>query len=79
MAKAGNSYMTRALKANDRRYAKILDRLGYSPSGESVAAVRAEYQEKIGKRPYMGWDLKTLRQKIAEAEIPEVKTSAAKK
>jgi hypothetical protein len=38
--------------------------------------VRAEYQKKLGKRPFMGWDVLTMRQKMAEAE-PEAKTPQA--
>lgn len=34
----------------------------------NIAAVRAEYQRVTGKRPFMGWDAATLRQKMAEAE-----------
>jgi hypothetical protein len=76
MGKVGNSYMTRALKANDRRYAKILDRLGYQAKDEDVAAVRAEYQAKFGKRPFMGWGIKKMRQKMAEADFEGVVETA---
>ena len=31
-----------------------------------MAAVRAEYFEKMGKRPFHGWDVATLREKMAE-------------
>lgn len=32
-----------------------------------LTALRAEYQEKFGKRPFNGWDAATLREKIAAA------------
>jgi uncharacterized protein YcgL (UPF0745 family) len=76
MAKAGNSYMTRALRANDKRYAKILDRLGYQAKDEDVAKVRAEYQKQFGKRPFMGWGIRKMRQKMAEADVPKVEPVA---
>ena len=38
---------------------------------DELATVRAEYQEKVGKRPFMGWDADTLRAKMAEAAEPE--------
>lgn len=31
-------------------------------------ALRAAYQNKVGKRPFMGWDADTLRAKIAAAD-----------
>lgn len=37
-----------------------------SPAGD-LAALRAEYQAKVGKRPFNGWDAVTLREKIAGA------------
>lgn len=42
---------------------------GGSPKVEQsddLAAARAEYTEKMGKRPFHGWDVETLRKKIAE-------------
>lgn len=33
--------------------------------GDDVTALRAEYQERAGKKPYMGWSAETLREKIA--------------
>jgi ribosome-binding protein aMBF1 (putative translation factor) len=90
-----HSYMTRALRARDPRFANILGKLGYerrdmtaaevvdpldhdsdgrkggSPKQEasdSLTALRAEYQEKVGKRPFHGWDEETLAAKIAEAK-----------
>lgn len=74
-----NGYMMRALKARDPRYARILGKLGYDRSDmraeepdavvvEDIAAVRAEYLAVVGKRPFNGWDIPTLRVKIAEAK-----------
>lgn len=37
------------------------------PDGDDVAALRAEYESKLGKKPFMGWDAETLKAKIAEA------------
>lgn len=34
-------------------------------SGGDMSALRAAYQQTIGKRPFPGWDADTLRQKIA--------------
>lgn len=34
--------------------------------GGDLAALRAEYQDLAGKRPFNGWDEATLREKIAE-------------
>lgn len=80
------SYMTRALRARDPRYATILGKLGYErtdmqavepPTKRSTApkakpddlkALRDEYQAKVGKRAYHGWDATTLKAKIAEAK-----------
>jgi hypothetical protein len=38
---------------------------------DAIVAARAEYQEKVGKRPFMGWDAETVRAKMAEAEASE--------
>lgn len=35
--------------------------------GYDIAALRAAYFEKFGKRPFNGWDADTLREKIAAA------------
>lgn len=69
------SYMTRALKASDPRYARVLSKLGYGRSdmvAEPVAskpadltALRAEYLRVVGKRPFNGWDAAELRAKIS--------------
>lgn len=74
------SYMTRALRARDPRYANILGRLGYNRTDMQADApkrkakpndlktLRDEYQDKVGKRAYHGWDAVTLKAKIAEAK-----------
>lgn len=36
------------------------------PPSEDLTALRAEYFETVGKRPFNGWDAVTLRDKIAE-------------
>lgn len=82
------SYMTRALKARDPRFARVLGKMGYegtvtdapvkkaSKKAEGTKAVpkqdertmlRAEYERVVGKRPFVGWDVAELRQKIADA------------
>lgn len=34
---------------------------------DAMASLRAEYAEKMGKKPFMGWDEATLREKLAAA------------
>lgn len=36
--------------------------------GDDMAELRVEYERVIGKKPFMGWDADTLRQKITEAK-----------
>ncbi|HMO74075.1 MAG TPA: hypothetical protein PKD48_01895 [Sphingopyxis sp.] len=36
-------------------------------TGGDIAALRAEYTAKLGKRPFNGWDADALRQRIAAA------------
>lgn len=75
MAKRSN-YMDRALRSRDPRFARILGRLGYSrrdmvaeaAPADDLSALREEYFEVVGKRPYHGWDAATLRAKIDEAQ-----------
>jgi hypothetical protein len=72
------SYMDRALRAQDPRYARILGKLGYGRRDmrarepldpeEELKALREEYQDVVGKRAYHGWDAETLKAKIAEAK-----------
>jgi hypothetical protein len=37
-------------------------------AGEAMAALRKQYQEVIGKKPFAGWDTDTLKVKIAKAK-----------
>lgn len=73
------SYMTRALVSRDPRYARILTRLGYGAKAEEpkteapddadeLTALRAQYQETMGKKAYHGWDADTLRAKMEAAD-----------
>lgn len=77
MAKS-NSYMDRAMRSADPRFARVLGKLGYQRSDMAAKAdaekqedeltdLRAQYQEATGKRAYHGWDVDTMREKIAEA------------
>lgn len=88
------SYLTRALRARDPRFASILGKLGYRETNlqaaderdpldhdgegrkggsvtpaetENLAALRAEYLAKVGRRPFHAWDEETLAAKIAES------------
>lgn len=74
-----STYMDRALKSRDPRFARILSKLGYerrdmvaepNPEGnaDDLAALRAEYLDVVGKRAFHGWDAATLREKIADAK-----------
>jgi len=71
------TYMTRAMRAQDPRFANVLGKLGYergdmtaAPAApiEDLSTVRAEYLEVVGKRAFNGWDIDTLKAKIAEAK-----------
>lgn len=73
------TYMDRAMRSADPRYARVLEKLGHTrPAAPKVAvpeepanetaALRAEYEAIVGKRPFMGWDAAKLREKIAEAK-----------
>lgn len=72
------TYATRRLKADDqfdasRTDARVLSALGRArlmegPAPEPVderIALREAYENKYNKRPFMGWDADTLREKIA--------------
>jgi hypothetical protein len=37
------------------------------PADDDLAALRAEYERAVGRRPFMGWDAATLREKMAAA------------
>jgi len=74
-----SGYMTRALKAHDPRFARVLGRLGYqrsdlvasepisTPPSDDLPELRKAYESKRGKKAFNGWDAATLRAKIAEA------------
>lgn len=74
-----STYMTRALKAHDPRFARVLGKLGYEradlapadPAEElgedDLPSLRKAYEAKVGKKAYHGWDVDALRAKIAEA------------
>ena len=72
-----STYMDRALKSRDPRFARILGKLGYErrdmvaaepvAEDDEITALRAEYQDVVGKKAFHGWDAGTLRDKIAEA------------
>lgn len=67
-------YVTRALKAKDPRYARILGKLGYNTTALAAEEVenldidklRDAYHSAFGKKPFMGWDAPTLMAKIEE-------------
>lgn len=47
------------------------EKVGLTPlskDSEAIATLRAEYQDKFGKRAFNGWSAEQLKQKIAEAE-----------
>ena len=72
-----STYMDRALKSRDPRFARILGKLGYErrdmvaaepvADDDEITALRAEYQDVVGKKAYHGWSADELRAKIAEA------------
>lgn len=37
------------------------------PATGDIKALRAEYEKKLGKKPFNGWDIATLREKIGAA------------
>lgn len=39
-----------------------------TPPAEDLSALRAQYAAAAGKKPYHGWDVATLRERIAAAE-----------
>lgn len=68
------NYADRMMRARDPRFAKIAAKMGYqrrdmraAPPEDVMPALRSEYERVIGKRPFMGWDEATLRDKIAAA------------
>lgn len=73
--KKHSGYMTRALQAQDPRFARILGKLGHTsaevrgteaePVVDDLVALRDEYFLAAGKRAFHGWDAAALREKIA--------------
>ncbi len=56
-------YATRDMVAVDERPARAP---APSPAGVDVRpSLRAEYEAKFGKKPFMGWDAAALREKLA--------------
>ena len=80
MRKSG--YMDRAMRSHDPRFARILSKMGYDrrdlraavdeAEPDPLDALRAEYAEVIGKRPYHGWPVEVLKARIAEARAVPV-------
>lgn len=64
-------YRTTAIAASPVQKVAAPDqpKAGQVPLDET-AALRVEYQALYGKKPYMGWDAETLRQKIAAHQVP---------
>lgn len=75
--KSNNGYMDRALRSSDPRYARVLTKLGYGrrdmraaeSEPDGLAALRAEYERVVGKRPFNGWDAETLLEKMATTKL----------
>lgn len=70
-----STYLDRAERARDPRFARILGKLGYERRDmvaagpvEDLAELRETYERILGKRPFNGWDAATLRDKIADAQ-----------
>jgi hypothetical protein len=77
MRKISNSYMTRALKANDRRYRKILVGLGHAMPEAGKAKPTAEQEEidrlraraeRLGIKVDGRWGAARLQEEIAAAK-----------
>jgi len=67
-----------AMRSRDRRYRKIFKRMGYlrrdqraEPDSSELAEARAEYQRVVGKRPYHGWSVDELNERMADAKPSE--------
>lgn len=54
------TYMTRDMRAH-----QVVEPV--NTDDDALTALRAQYQDVVGKRPFHGWDAETLREKIAEA------------
>jgi len=63
-----DNYYDRSMKSSDNRYRRVFEKMGYGTrsvrADDEVATLRHEYQALVGKKPYMGWDADTLRDKI---------------
>jgi hypothetical protein len=57
---------------------RLLRQIEPAPQNEELAGLRAEYTEKVGRRPFNGWDADTLREKIAAA-TPAVQPAGQQK
>ena len=53
-------------RAEPKREAPQADKAGDGAS--DLVALRAQYFEKLGRRPFNGWNADTLREKIADAD-----------
>lgn len=53
-------YGTRVVEAVD------LPKKAEAPSDDGMKALRDEYQQKMGKRPFNGWDVDELRERMAQ-------------
>ena len=69
-----STYMDRALKSRDPRFARILSKLGYErrdmipdSKPDELTLLRDEYLAVVGRKPFHGWDADALRDKIAAA------------
>lgn len=63
-------YVTREMRAVDPVVAEpepVSAPEPYPAPVEDIADVRAAYERVVGRKPFMGWDIDTLRQKMAEA------------
>lgn len=76
-----SNYFSRAMRSRDPRFAKIAEKLTYSrrdmqaapispaPTFDDLADARAEYESVLQKKPFHGWDVATLREKISAAKV----------
>lgn len=61
-------------QTKNARDTKILTAIGKArvkpveDQSEEISALREEYQDKVGKRAFHGWDAATLREKIEAAD-----------
>jgi len=73
------SYYNRAMQSPDRRFVRVFAKMGYGTNDakpatdpeDEMAALRAEYERVLGKRPFMGWGADKLRDKIDAAQTEE--------